>query len=170
MTISNELLDELLKGCKRPEDLLGDSGLMKELKVRLMERMLGAELTAHMGYVDHHRLRNSRFCRHTFHHPGKDTLVAPPLPSVVERLRRAILPGRITPPQTIAIDEDNPAQHPSVIDAWLAMALGKEGFQTRHLRVRQPEKVAHCSVSLPSLNHADRASSMGPDPSFSRSP
>ena len=36
MTISNELLDELLKGCKRPEDLLGDAGLMKELKVRLM--------------------------------------------------------------------------------------------------------------------------------------
>ena len=50
MTISNELLDELLKGCKRPEDLLGDTGLMKELKVRLMERMLGAELTAHLGY------------------------------------------------------------------------------------------------------------------------
>ena len=25
MTISKELLDELLKGCDRPEDLLGDS-------------------------------------------------------------------------------------------------------------------------------------------------
>lgn len=46
MTISKELLDELLKGCERPEDLLGDAGLMKELKIRLMERMLGAELTA----------------------------------------------------------------------------------------------------------------------------
>ncbi len=32
MTISKELLDELLKGCERPEDLLGDAGLMKELK------------------------------------------------------------------------------------------------------------------------------------------
>lgn len=50
MTISNELLDELLKGCARPEDLLGEAGLMKELKLRLMERMLGAELTAHLGY------------------------------------------------------------------------------------------------------------------------
>ena len=50
MTISNELLDESLNGCKRPEDLLGDAGLMKELKVRLMERMLRAELTAHLGY------------------------------------------------------------------------------------------------------------------------
>jgi transposase-like protein len=50
MTISKDLLDELLKGCERPEDLLGDAGLMKELKIRLMERMLGAELTAHLGY------------------------------------------------------------------------------------------------------------------------
>ena len=50
MTISNELLDELLKGCARIEDLLGEAGLMKELKLRLMERMLGGELTAHLGY------------------------------------------------------------------------------------------------------------------------
>ena len=50
MTISQELLDELLKDCERPEDLLGEAGLMKELKVKLMERMLGAELTAHLGY------------------------------------------------------------------------------------------------------------------------
>ena len=52
MTISKELLDELLKGCERPEDLLGNDGLMKELKIKLMERMLGAELTAHLGYED----------------------------------------------------------------------------------------------------------------------
>ena len=52
MTISKELLDELLKGCERPEDLLGDAGLMKELKVKLMERMLGAELTAHLCYEE----------------------------------------------------------------------------------------------------------------------
>lgn len=52
MTISKEILDELLKGVDRPEDLLGDAGLMKELKIKLMERMLGAELTAHLGYED----------------------------------------------------------------------------------------------------------------------
>jgi hypothetical protein len=37
MTISKELLDELLKGCERPEDLLGDAGLMKQLKIKLIE-------------------------------------------------------------------------------------------------------------------------------------
>lgn len=46
MTISKELLDELLSGVERPEDLLDDKGLMKELKVRLMERMLDDDMGA----------------------------------------------------------------------------------------------------------------------------
>lgn len=53
MTISKELLDELPSGVERPEDLLGDKGLMKKLEVRLMERMLGAELTEHLGHEPH---------------------------------------------------------------------------------------------------------------------
>ena len=52
-TISKEFLDELLSVLKRPEYLLGDKGLMKELMARLMERMLGAELTEHLGYEPH---------------------------------------------------------------------------------------------------------------------
>ena len=39
--IDTGILDELLKGCERPEDLLGDGGLMKDLKRALMQRMLG---------------------------------------------------------------------------------------------------------------------------------
>lgn len=50
MTITKEVLDELLSGVENADDLLGDEGLMKELNVRLMERMLGAELTEHLGY------------------------------------------------------------------------------------------------------------------------
>lgn len=49
-TINDEILDELLKSCERPEDLLGEGGLMKDLKKALMQRMLGAELTDHLGY------------------------------------------------------------------------------------------------------------------------
>ena len=40
MPITKELLDELMKGCERPEDRRGDSGLMKEPKIKLMERTL----------------------------------------------------------------------------------------------------------------------------------
>jgi hypothetical protein len=43
MTISKDLLDQLLDGVQNADDLLGEHGLMKDLKIRLMERMLGAE-------------------------------------------------------------------------------------------------------------------------------
>jgi len=33
MTISKEVLDELLNGVENADDLLGDQGLMRELKV-----------------------------------------------------------------------------------------------------------------------------------------
>jgi len=52
MTISKAILDDLLQGVEGPEDLLGDAGLMKQLKIKLMERMLGAELTEHLGYEE----------------------------------------------------------------------------------------------------------------------
>ena len=48
--IDEAVLDELLKGWERPEDLMADGGLMKELRKALMQRMLGAELTDHLGY------------------------------------------------------------------------------------------------------------------------
>ena len=50
MTIFKDVLDELLSGVENADDLLGDQGLMKALQVKLMERMLGAELTEHLGY------------------------------------------------------------------------------------------------------------------------
>jgi len=43
MTISKEILDELLKGVVCRDDFFGDTGLIIELKIRLMERMSGAE-------------------------------------------------------------------------------------------------------------------------------
>jgi putative transposase len=40
--ISDAVLAELPKGYERPEDLLGQDGLMKALKKRLIEKALGA--------------------------------------------------------------------------------------------------------------------------------
>ena len=53
MTIRKELLDELLKDYKSPEDLLGPGGLLKRLTGALVERALEAELTEHLGYEKH---------------------------------------------------------------------------------------------------------------------
>src|SRR5271166_5500714 len=49
-TIAAELLDQLLANYAKPEDLLGEEGLFKQLKKALIERALGAELTEHLGY------------------------------------------------------------------------------------------------------------------------
>jgi putative transposase len=49
MAFSNELLDQLLAGCKRPEDILGPQGLFAQLKKALAERALGAELGHHLA-------------------------------------------------------------------------------------------------------------------------
>ncbi len=67
--------------------------------------------------------------------------VAPPFPAIVEYLRRAIFLRRIAPAPAIATDEDYAAQNPPIIDARLAMALGKEGLKSRHLRVRQRKRL-----------------------------
>jgi putative transposase len=48
--IREEIIEELLKGYEKPEDLLGEDGLLKELKRALIERALGAELSDHLGY------------------------------------------------------------------------------------------------------------------------
>ena len=49
------LLDALLKDYTNPQDILGEHGLLKQLTKRLVERVLEAELTAHLGYAPHVR-------------------------------------------------------------------------------------------------------------------
>ena len=46
------------------------------------------------------------------------------------------------------INEDGSVQNTLVIDARFAMGLGKEGLKTRHLRIRQPEKIRHVHLSV----------------------
>jgi len=48
----DKMLDELLKG-KKPEEILGQGGLARELTKRLVERALQGEMTAHLGYEKH---------------------------------------------------------------------------------------------------------------------
>jgi putative transposase len=51
--IRPELLDELLKDYQKPEDLLGQDGLLQQLTKALVERALDGELTHHLGYDKH---------------------------------------------------------------------------------------------------------------------
>jgi putative transposase len=51
--IRPELVDELLKGYQKPEDIVGENGLLKRLTKAVLERALNAELTHHLGYEKH---------------------------------------------------------------------------------------------------------------------
>ena len=53
MAIRDELLKELLAEYKKPEDLLGPNGLLKQLTGALVEKALQAEMTEHLGYEKH---------------------------------------------------------------------------------------------------------------------
>jgi len=52
-SIDHELIDDLLKDYKKPEDLIGENGLLKQLTKQLLERAMAAEMTEHVGYEKH---------------------------------------------------------------------------------------------------------------------
>jgi putative transposase len=48
MTFQPELLDQLLQGYEKPEDLLGEGGILKQLTKAIVERCLEAEMKTHL--------------------------------------------------------------------------------------------------------------------------
>lgn len=53
MAIPKDMLDALMKDYKNPEDLIGETGLLKQLTKQLLERAMQAEMTEHLGYEKH---------------------------------------------------------------------------------------------------------------------
>jgi len=49
--LPKDLIDNLLSGYKKPEDLIGENGLLKQLTKALVERALEAEMAAHLGHA-----------------------------------------------------------------------------------------------------------------------
>lgn len=59
MTIDEKILDQLIASYKKPEDLIGENGLLKELTKRLLERAMGAEMTEHLGHAKNQAVMNA---------------------------------------------------------------------------------------------------------------
>lgn len=53
MEIDKEVIDKLLTNYQKPEDIVGENGLLKQLTKALVERAMEAELTHHLGYEKH---------------------------------------------------------------------------------------------------------------------
>ena len=56
--IPHELIDSLLSDYKKPEDLIGEHGLLKQLTKILVERALEAEMAEHLGHAKHAPIAN----------------------------------------------------------------------------------------------------------------
>jgi putative transposase len=53
MEINKDVIDKLLANYQKPEDIVGENGLLKQLTKALVERAMEAELTTHLGYEKH---------------------------------------------------------------------------------------------------------------------
>ena len=81
-----------------------------------------------MGRIDHQRVGVATLIRKSEEHFCEDAFLAPPLPATVKRLVRPVFLRRVAPSQTIAIDEDNAAQYPPVVNTGLAMGAAKQAL------------------------------------------
>ena len=56
--IPNELIDQLLANYQKPGDLIGETGLLKQLTKAILERALQAEMTQHLGHKKNQLIGN----------------------------------------------------------------------------------------------------------------
>ena len=54
------MIDQLRSEYKKPEDIIGEKDLLKELTKAILERALEAEMTDHLGYEKHDRAGHRR--------------------------------------------------------------------------------------------------------------
>ncbi len=59
MAIDLKLIDKLLADYKKPEDIIGENGLLKQLTKAVLERAMQVEITEHLGYAKHDQAGNN---------------------------------------------------------------------------------------------------------------
>jgi putative transposase len=82
--IEKDILDKLLQGYEKPDDLLGKDGILKALTKALAERALEAGMSHHLGYEKHAvegrnkgNFRNGRTIKKVLTDSGVMPLAAP---------------------------------------------------------------------------------------------
>ena len=73
---------------------------------------------------------------------------APAHEPIVDRLVRTVFARSIAPPQPVPDDEDDPANHPSVINSGNTMRQWEKRLDPAHLRLGEQEQFSHGDASL----------------------
>jgi putative transposase len=76
--LDSAIIDELMKGYQRPEDMTGPGGILEQLTKRVYERILGAEMTHYLGYEKGQAPQREEDKKHKNHRNGtsKKTLLS----------------------------------------------------------------------------------------------
>lgn len=111
-----------------------------------------------VGGIDHQALWRPR----TTGEHGEDAVehaeTSPSHEAVVEGLVRPILGRRVAPAQPAAVDMEDAANHPFVVDRGHAVREREVGRNPPALRPAQPEQISHGSTSGDhGVSHPDRA-------------
>ncbi len=57
--VPQEIIDSLLADYQKPEDLIGENGLLKQLTKLLVEKALEAEMNTHLGHDKNQPIQNT---------------------------------------------------------------------------------------------------------------
>ena len=101
-----------------------------------------------MGRVDHQLVGLAALGRQPGEDPVEHAQSAPADEAVIDRLVRAVVPGRVAPAQAVANNEDDPRDYPPVIDPRNPVRKWEIWLDPAHLRLRQPNQITHGSASL----------------------
>ena len=55
MATTDELLDSLIRNCKKPEDLIGEKGLLKQLYNQTLKMVIPADMSKNTGTQEERR-------------------------------------------------------------------------------------------------------------------
>lgn len=115
MAIPAQLLDQVIKDYKKPEDLLGGNGIMKQLTKALLERVMQAEMTEHLGYppnsstgINTGNSRNGSYKKKLKGDFGEKTLL---FPVTATQLLNLLLFQKVNPVSKSLTIKSSPSMH-----------------------------------------------------------
>ena len=108
-----------------------------------------------MGRVDHQPARLASLARQFGKNLVEHAKTAPAHEPIVNRLVRTVLARSVAPPQPVPDDEDDPANHPSVINSGNTMRQREKRLNPPHLRLREQEQISLGDASSRRIESTD---------------
>ena len=118
----------------------------------------------HVGRIDDQYVGATTLIRKSEAHFCEDALLTPPLSATVKCLVRPVFLRRISPSQDIAIDEENAAQNPPVVNKRLAMGLREKGSSLANCAALSQYKSRVPPPRFAQMRQTPKRRSTHPDP------